>query len=136
MPLGCGNIVLTAIFSGADVTIGQPQASQDLWKSLAGPPKVADLTQEELLKRLIEFGLKAPNRATISSLENGHKEPRLGMLFKMGRALGVRPSEILREVEEKILPPSERQRMDRSTDAKPELLAAPLKPNVGRRRHG
>jgi hypothetical protein len=88
------------------------------------------------LERILGLGLKAPNRATISSLENGHEEPRLGMLFKMGRALCVRPSEILREVEEKILPPSERQRMDRSTDAKSGPLASTLKPNVGQRRRG
>jgi transcriptional regulator with XRE-family HTH domain len=113
-----------------------PKLLRTYGRALQGRRKVADLTQEELLKRIIELGLKAPNRATISSLENGRKEPRLGMLFKMGRALGVRPSEILREVEEKILPSSERQRMDRSTDAKSEPLAAPLKPNVGRRRRG
>ena len=113
-----------------------PKLLRTYGKALQGRRKVADLTQEELLERIVKLGLKAPNRATISSLENGHEEPRLGMLFKMGRALGVRPSEILREVEEKILQPSERQRMDRSIDDKSELLASTLKPNVRQRRRG
>ena len=95
-----------------------PKLLRTYGKALRGRRKVADLTQEELLERILRLGLKAPNRATISSLENGHEEPRLGMLFKMGRALGVRPSEILREVEEMILPPSERQHMDRGSDSK------------------
>lgn len=64
------------------------------------------------------LGLKVPNRTTISSLENGHEEPRLGMLFKLARVFGIRPSEMLRDVEDEIFPFSERQLMDRGRDAK------------------
>jgi transcriptional regulator with XRE-family HTH domain len=95
-----------------------PKLLRAYGRVLRGRREVADLTQEDLLGRVLQLGLKAPNRATISSLENGHEEPRLGMLFKLARALGVRPSEMLREVEEMILPLSEHQRMDRGTDAK------------------
>lgn len=83
--------------------------------------KVADLTQEELLDQVSRLGLEPPNRTTISSLENGHKEPGLEMLFKLARALGVRPSEMLRGVEDRILPLFERQRMDHGSDAKIEI---------------
>lgn len=42
------------------------------------------------------------------------------MIFKLARALCVRPSVILREVEERTLALAERQRMDRSSVAKIE----------------
>jgi transcriptional regulator with XRE-family HTH domain len=82
--------------------------------------KAGALTQEKLLDQASGLGLEAPNRATISSLENGRKEPGLEMIFKLARALCVRPSVILREVEERTLALAERQRMDRSSVAKIE----------------
>ena len=94
--------------------------------------KAVDFTQEELLDQAARLGLEAPNRTTISSLENGRKEPGLEMLFKLARALGLRPSVILHEVEERILALSERQRMDRGSDAKIE--AARLLYETRRRR--
>jgi len=57
--------------------------------------KAVDFTQEELLDQAARLGLEAPNRTTISSLENGRKEAGLEMLFKLARALGLRPSVVL-----------------------------------------
>jgi transcriptional regulator with XRE-family HTH domain len=83
--------------------------------------KAGALTQEKLSDQASGLGLEAPNRTTISSLENGRKEPGLEMIFKVARALCVRPSVILREVEERTLAPAERQRMDRSSVGKIEI---------------
>ena len=95
-----------------------PKLLRAYGRALQGRREAAGLTQEGLLDQVSPLGMEAPNRSTLSSLENGHEEPRLGMLFKLARALGVRPSDMLREVEEKILPLTERQRIDRSSDAK------------------
>jgi transcriptional regulator with XRE-family HTH domain len=77
-----------------------------------------DLTQEELLDKIVELGLKAPNRTTVSPLENGLQEPGLEILFKLARGVGIRPSEFVRVVEEAYLPTSELQRLDGSSVAK------------------
>lgn len=74
----------------------------------------ADLSQDELLGKASEAGLKVPNRRHISSLENGHQEPGLEYVFNLARAIGVRPSDMLRKVEDELLSPAERERMDRA----------------------
>lgn len=95
-----------------------PKLLRTYGKVLRGRRRAAGLTQEKLLDEVVPRGLEAPSRTTISSLENGHEEPKLGMIFKMARVLGIRPSAMLRDVEDEILPLSERQQMDRGSDVK------------------
>ena len=51
------------------------------------------MTQEQLAH---EAGV---HRTYISLLERDEKSPTLKVVFRLARALGVRPSELLREVE-------------------------------------
>ena len=93
--------------------------------------KAADLTQEDVLHNASRLGLKVPNRATISSLENGGEEPRLSMLIRVSCAVGIRPSELMRQLEEIVLSPSELQRLDRGRDVKTESPRLVYKPKRG-----
>jgi transcriptional regulator with XRE-family HTH domain len=78
----------------------------------------ARLSQDGLIDQALQAGVKAPDRAYLSSLENGHQEVGLGMQFRLAGAIGVRPSEMLRKAEDMLLPLSERERLDRSGAAK------------------
>src|ERR1041385_873684 len=90
--------------------------------------KAADLTQEEVLNNALKLGLKVPNRATISSLENGGEEPGLAMIIRVSCAVGIRPSEMMRQLEEIVLSPSELQRLDRGRDVKTDSPRHTYKP--------
>lgn len=52
------------------------------------------LSQEELAERM-----DMSSNAHISRLENGKKLPSLEMVFRLADALGVRASDIIREIE-------------------------------------
>jgi predicted Zn finger-like uncharacterized protein len=80
--------------------------------------KAAGLSQDGLMTRASRAGLEMPNRTHISSLENGRQEPGLAMQVKLARAIGVRPSEMLRKTEEMYLPLPDRQRIDQSSEGK------------------
>ena len=113
--IGCVIIVFGVISSEPMSRSAGPKLLRTYGKVLRGRRKGTGLTQEKLLDEVVPHGFEAPSRTTISSLENGHEEPKLGMIFKIGRALGVRPSAMLRDVEDEILSTSERQRMDRGS---------------------
>jgi transcriptional regulator with XRE-family HTH domain len=90
-----------------------PEVLRAFGTALRDCRKTAGLSQEGLLREASRAGLEAPNRSYISSLETGRQEPGLGMQFRLARAIGIRPSEILRKAEEMVLPRSERRRIDR-----------------------
>lgn len=54
------------------------------------------LTQDELAARM---GIASPY---ISRLESGHKLPSLEMVCKLAEALGVKPSELICAMEERV----------------------------------
>jgi len=98
-----------------------PEVLRAYGTALRDSRKAAHLSQDKLITQASRAGLEVPNRTFISSLENGRQEPGLGTQFKLARAIGVRPSEMLRRAEEMVLPLSERQRIDRSGDGKISL---------------
>ena len=55
--------------------------------------RVAQLSQEELADRA---GI---HRTYVSQIERGLKMPTLAILFKISAALGVKPSDIVQEIE-------------------------------------
>jgi predicted Zn finger-like uncharacterized protein len=95
-----------------------PEVLRAFGTALRDSRRSARLSQDGLIKEASRAGLEVPNRTFISSLENGRQEPGLGTQFKLARAIGVRPSEMLRKAEEMVLPPSERQRIDQNTDVR------------------
>jgi transcriptional regulator with XRE-family HTH domain len=83
--------------------------------------KTAGLSQGAMIKKAAQAGLEVPHRTFLSSLENGRQEPGLGTQIKLARAVGRRPSEMLRRVEEMVLPASERKRIDKSAAGRIDL---------------
>jgi len=109
-----GIIVFAPILFGTDAIIGRSRTDQSVRNSPGGLSTGRRFISGELLEKAAEAGLKVPNRRHISSLENGHQEPGLEYVFNLARAIGLRPSAMLRKLEDKLLPSSERERMDRA----------------------
>ncbi|MBO4318314.1 MAG: helix-turn-helix transcriptional regulator [Mailhella sp.] len=55
-----------------------------------------DLTQEQLSEKL---GVAAPY---VSMLESGRKYPNLEMFFKIAQAFGIKPSQMMAEMEKRL----------------------------------
>jgi predicted Zn finger-like uncharacterized protein len=98
-----------------------PKVLRAYGTALRDSRKAARLSQDGLISKASQAGLEVPNRAFISSLENGRQEPGLGTQFKLARAIGVRASEMLRKAEDMVLSLSERQHIDRSGEVKISL---------------
>jgi transcriptional regulator with XRE-family HTH domain len=63
-------------------------------RALRRSRKRAGLTQEELA---LEAGVR---RTYVSLLELGHNQPTITVIFKLARAIGCRPSELIRATEQ------------------------------------
>ena len=63
--------------------------------------KVIQETREEKRKSLeLISGLAGLGRTHLSAIERGERKPTLETFFRISYALGIRPSELMRKIEE------------------------------------
>lgn len=73
--------------------MSRPSLEQSFGKVLRHAREQAEISQEELSFRA------GVHRTYVSQIERGLKSPTLGVLFRLSGAVGIKPSELIIEIE-------------------------------------
>lgn len=63
---------------------------------------IADLRKKKGVSQEVLSGLAAIGRTHLSAIERGERKPTLETLFRISVALGIRMSDIVREIEKEL----------------------------------
>ena len=64
---------------------------------------ICRLRKEKKLSQEVFSGLAALDRSHYSKIERGQRVPTLETIFKMAQALGIKPSDLIREIENDLM---------------------------------